>query len=139
MGKERDSSNHAHEAHSYPDVAGDSWSNCWTHHGSGVVPVRAIIMGSSAKLGHAETTSEEFKVTMLEKFGFSEKDDVIIEFFEDSFENISGAAGNLMKSMIAVKNLVGRRHASQDVISVRLHTPRSLKKWSSSGQYFTVG
>ena len=97
MGKERDSSNHAHEAHSYQDVAGNFWSICWTHHGKGEVSVRVIIMGSSVKLGHAQTTSEEFKVIMLEKFGFSDKDDLIVEFFEDSFENITGAAENLMK------------------------------------------
>ncbi len=90
-------------------------------------------MGSSAELGHAETTSEECKVIMLEKFGFSEKDDLIAEF-EDSFENISGAAGTLMKSIIAIKNLVGSRQASTYICFTGRHFgtvahSRSPKKW----------
>ena len=69
-------------------------------------------MGSSVKLGCADTKGDELKIIMLEKFGFSEADDLLVEFFDDSFDNIIGAVENLVKTMIAVKRLAGSRQAS---------------------------
>ena len=107
MGKAKDEEIHAKEAFTYADVAGSRWSHCWNH--CPKVPVRILIMGTSTKLGHS-TTGNVFKGLMLNKFGFEESDgDLIVEFFEDSFEDIEGAVADLMRILKNIKAQVEGR------------------------------
>jgi hypothetical protein len=106
-GKAKDEEIHAKEAFTYADVAGSRWSNCWNH--CPKVPVIILLLGTSTKLGHS-TTGTVFKGLMLNKFGFEETDgDLIVEFFEDSFEDIDGAVADLMRILKNIKAQVEGR------------------------------
>jgi hypothetical protein len=95
MGKAKDEEIHATEAFTYADVASTRWNHLWNHHSK--VPVRVLIMGSSLKFAHS-TNGDKFKVLMLEKFGFEESEsNLIVEFFEDNFEDMKGAVDDLMR------------------------------------------
>ena len=95
MGKAKDEEIHATESSTYADVASTRWNHLWNHHSK--VPVRVRIMGSSLKFAHS-TNGDKFMVPMLEKCGFEGSEgNLIVEFFEDTFEDIMGAMNDLMR------------------------------------------
>ena len=53
---------------------------------------------------------EKFHALMTQKFGFAKTgDDLIVEFFEDSFEDTQGAVRDLMRVLKDVHARVGHR------------------------------
>ena len=109
MGKAKDEEIHAKEACTYTDVASTRWNHLWSH--SAKVPVRVLIMGSSLKFAHS-TNGDKFKVLMLDKFGFEESEcNLIVEFFEDNFDDIMGAINDLMRILKSVNAQVADRES----------------------------
>jgi hypothetical protein len=145
MGKGVDDTIHAKAAYTYSDVAGEQWKTC-LNHGDREVPVHILIMGLTVKLGHT-TSAEGFRKIMLEKFGFAaekEESDLIVRFFEDSFEDIPGAVGNLMETLMSVKNQLGGKAASTFICFTGRHFTaeeqyRLQREASLSGRNYTNG
>jgi hypothetical protein len=109
MGKAKDEEIHATEAFTYADVASTRWNHLWNHRTK--APVRVLIMGSSLKFAHS-TNGDKFKGLMLDKFGFEESEgNLIVEFFEDNFEDMKGAINDLMRILKSVKAQVADRES----------------------------
>ena len=117
MGKHKNKEMYLTEIASYEDVAGKRWHELWTTAGR-FTPRRVFIMGSSFKLCYS-TSKEHFKTLMIQRFGLSEdpnnsQSDILVEFFEDQYEEEQAAVKSLMgvfKKIAETLSRDGQRNA----------------------------